>query len=158
MVRETVDVDAFDLKLLAALQENGAASSQDLADRVGLSASQCARRRLRLEQAGIIRSYRAVLDAERLGWRTAAFIAVTLSSHSRANSRSFRDLVARTPPIQEAHVLTGDTDYLLKVVVRDLAALSALVNDVLLQHESIARVRSNIVLETLKDENRLPLA
>jgi DNA-binding Lrp family transcriptional regulator len=157
-MREMVEVDGFDLKILAALQENGAANSQDLADRVGLSPSQCSRRRLRLEQAGLIRGYRAILDADRLGWRTGAFIAVTLSSHSRANSQSFRDLVARTPTIHEAYMLTGDTDYLLKIVVPDLAALSSLVNDVLLQHKSIARVRSNIVLETLKDDARLPLA
>jgi len=62
------------------------------------------------------------------------------------------------PEVQEAHAMTGDADYLLKLVVRDLKGLSVLVNEVLLPHESVARVRSSIVLETLKDEPRLPLA
>ena len=80
-----------------------------------------------------------------------------MATHSGQNAKRFRDLVARTPEILEAHALTGDADYLMKVVVEDLAALGRLVNQVLLPHESVERVRSNVVLETLKQGTRLPL-
>jgi DNA-binding Lrp family transcriptional regulator len=156
-MQEKVDLDPLDLKLLAALQDNGALTNQDLAGAVNLSASQCSRRRQRLEEAGIIRGYRADLDAARLGFTVTVFIFVTLSTHSRQNARRFRDLIATLALVQEAHAMTGDSDYLIKALVPDLKALAALVNEVLLPHESVERVRSSIVLETLKDRVRVPV-
>jgi DNA-binding Lrp family transcriptional regulator len=157
MVHDPTNLDAADLKLLSALQDNGALSNQDLADAVRLSPSQCSRRRQRLEQAGVIRRYRADLDPGKLGFGITVFIFVALATHSRNNARRFRDLVATLAMVQETHALTGDSDYLLKVIVTDLRALSALVNDVLLPHEAVERVKSSIVLETLKDDARLPI-
>lgn len=156
-MQENVSLDQADIKLLAALQDNGALTNQELADIVHLSASQCSRRRQRLEQAGVIRRYRADLDAGKLGFGITVFIFVALATHSRHNARHFRDLVATLKMVQETHALTGDSDYLLKVVVADLRGLSALVNDVLLPHEAVERVKSSIVLETLKDDARLPI-
>ncbi len=156
-MQDSLTLDAADLKLLSALQDNGALTNQELADAVRLSPSQCSRRRQRLEQAGVIRRYRADLDPGKLGFGITVFIFVALATHSRNNAARFRDLVARLPAIQETHALTGDSDYLLKVAVKDLPALSALVNDVLLPHESVERVKSSIVLETLKDDARLPI-
>ena len=150
-------LDAFDRRLLAALQADASRSNQALGESVGLSASQVSRRRARLEAAGIVRRYRAELAPRRLGLDVTAFVHVGLSAHSPGNAERFRDLVARVPEIQEAHAVTGDTDYLLKIVVTDLAALSALVNGVLLPHEAVAHVRSAIALETLKDGGELPL-
>jgi DNA-binding Lrp family transcriptional regulator len=157
MVHDPTNLDAADLKLLSALQDNGALSNQDLADAVRLSPSQCSRRRQRLEQAGVIRRYRADLDPGKLGFSITVFIFVALATHSRNNARRFRDLVATLAMVQETHALTGDSDYLLKVIVTDLRALSALVNDVLLPQEAVERVKSSIVLETLKDDARLPI-
>ena len=85
------------------------------------------------------------------------FVRVTLAAHGPKNAKKFRDLVEETDEIQEAHMLAGDADYLLKVIVKDLAALSDLVNGVLLAHDSVARVRSDIVLDSLKEEGRLPI-
>jgi DNA-binding Lrp family transcriptional regulator len=150
-------LDGFDLRLLAALQENGRLTNQEVGERIGLSPSQCSRRRAALEAAGLIRGYRAELAAEALGFRLLVFIQVTLATHSDDNAKNFRLLVARVDEIQEAYAMSGDADYLLKAVMPDLKDLSALVNDVLLRHESVARVRSSIVLERLKDTARLPL-
>ena len=150
-------LDGFDLKILAALQQDGRLGNQELAERVALSASQCSRRRIRLEEAGIIRGYRAELAAERLGLTVLVFVQVTLATHSRDNARRFAELVRGLECVLEAHALTGDSDYLLKIVVPDLKALSAVVNEALLPHESVARVRSSIVLDTLKAEARLPM-
>ena len=153
-----VDVDSFDLRLLDALQADGARTNQQLADLVRLSASQVSRRRQRLEEAGLIRRYRADLDAVRLGFGVTVFIFVSLATHSGLNAKRFGDLVRAMPEVQEAHAMTGDADYLMKLIVRDLKALATLVNEVLLPHESVARVRSSIVLDTLKDDPRLPLS
>jgi DNA-binding Lrp family transcriptional regulator len=150
-------MNVFDQRLLAAIQDNGARTNQELAALVGLSASQISRRRQQLEQDGVIAGYTARLDATKLGFGVRVFIHVTLAAHSPDNSRRFADLVGRTPEIQEAHALTGDSDYLLKVAVRSLKELSAFVNDVLLPHGSVDRVRSEIVLETLKESQALPI-
>nr|WP_280842975.1 Lrp/AsnC family transcriptional regulator [Pararoseomonas baculiformis] len=157
MVQETVHLDAIDLRLLAALQEDGRLTNQEAGERVGLSPSQCSRRRLALEASGVIRGYHAELAAEPLGLRLLVFVQVTLAAHSRDNAQRFRELVARIDEVQEAYAMTGDADYLIKAVVPDLKGLSALVNDVLLPHESVARVRSSIVLDRLKESKRLPL-
>jgi DNA-binding Lrp family transcriptional regulator len=152
-----IPVDAFDLKMLAALQDDGRLTNQQLADAVGLSASQCSRRRMRLEQAEVIAGYHADLSSEALGFTVIAFIHITLATHSPDNAKKFRALMGRTDDIQEAYSLTGDADYLLKAVLRDLKGLSDLVNNVLMPHPSVAHVRSSIVLDRLKESSRLPL-
>ena len=150
-------VDAFDLKILGALQDDGRLTNQELADIAGLSASQCSRRQMQLEKKKVIAGYHADLSSEALGFGVIAFIQVTLATHSPDNSKRFRTLVNRIDEIQEAYSLTGDADYVLKAVLRDLKGLSTLVNDVLMPHQSIAHVRSSIVLDRLKESTRLPL-
>ena len=152
-----IDVDSFDLKMLAALQDDGRLTNQQLADAVGLSASQCSRRRTRLEDDGIVAGYHADLAAERLGFNVVAFVHITLATHSPDNARHFRDLVQRVDDVQEAYSLTGDADYLLKIILRDLKSLSDIVNNVLMPHPSVAHVRSSIVLDRLKATTKLPL-
>ena len=154
---ELAAVDAFDLKILAALQEDGRLTNQELADIAGLSASQCSRRRTRLEDDEIIQGYHADLASEALGFNVIAVVHITLATHSPNNAKRFRDLVRRVDAIQEAYALTGDADYLLKIALRDLKSLSDIVNNVLMPHESVAHVRSSIVLDCLKTTRKLPL-
>ncbi len=156
-MHKNLPLDQFDLRILAVLQENGRLTNQEIGEKIGLSPSQCSRRRAALEAAGLICGYRAELAAEALGFQFLVFIHVTLAAHSGGNAQKFRKLIADLDEVQEAHALTGDTDYLLKAVLADLAGLSSLVNNVLLPHESVARVRSSIVLERLKETTRLPL-
>ena len=108
-----------------------------------------------LEQ--VIEGYQAVLSAEALGLGVVAFVRVTLATHSPDNAKRFRALVNRVDAIQEAYSLTGDADYLLKAVLRDLKSLSNIVNNVLMPHQSVAHVRSSIVLDRLKESAKLPL-
>jgi DNA-binding Lrp family transcriptional regulator len=153
-----ISVDSFDLKILAALQDDGRLTNQELADLAGLSASQCSRRRMRLEEDGVIAGYRAQLASQALGFELIAFIQITLATHSPDNAKKFRALVNRVDDIQEAYALTGDSDYLLKLVLRDLKSLSDIVNNVLMPHQSVAHVRSSIVLDRLKESAKLPLS
>ena len=149
-------LDGFDLALLAALQEDGRLTNQELAERVNLSASQCSRRRLRLEQEGVVRGYRAVLSARALHLTIVAFVQVTLAAHSKENAENFKQLVRQRPEILDGYTLTGEADYLLRVVTADLEALSDFVNEVLLPHPAVARVQSRIVLDRLKEAGPLP--
>jgi DNA-binding Lrp family transcriptional regulator len=151
-------MDDFDLKLLQALQEDGRLTNNDLADRVGLSASQCSRRRSALENAGIIEGYQAALSTEALGLAVLAFVHVTLATHSPDNAKRFQQLVDRTEEVQEAYSLTGEADYLVKIAVPDLKALSRILSDVFLAHGSVAHVHSAIALDRIKKTARLPLA
>ncbi len=150
-------LDQFDRKILAALQQDARLTNNELAERVNLSASQCSRRRQRLEDEGLIRGYRAELDRVGLGFGIVNFISVTLSTHNRDNAQRFAALIGRLPQVLEAHALTGDMDYILKVVTRDLPGLSEFVNEFLLPHEAVRHVRTAIVLETLKETTAVPL-
>ena len=151
------EMDEFDRKILDTLQRDSALSRAELAEKAGLSESQAARRRQALEARGMIRRYCAELDPRALGFTVTAFVHVKLKGHSDGNARRFRDLVRLTPGILEAHAVTGDFDYLLKVSVADLDGLRDLVNGVLLQHQSVDRVRSEIALEILRDDQLLAL-
>jgi DNA-binding Lrp family transcriptional regulator len=113
---------------------------------------------MRLEDEKVIAGYHADLAAEALGFTLIAFIHITLATHSPDNAEKFRALVNRVDAIQEAYSMTGDADYLLKVVLHDLKSLSDIVNNVLMPHQSVAHVRSSIVLDRLKETSRLPLA
>src|ERR1700752_3045598 len=152
-----ISVDAFDRKILGELKDYGRLTNQELAELAGLSASQCSRRRMRLEEEKVIAGYHADLSSEALGFGVIAFIQVTLATHSPDNAKRFRTLVGRIDEIQEAYSLTGDADYVLKAVLRDLKSLSDIVNNVLMPHQSVADVRSSIVLDRLKESSRLPL-
>ncbi|HVX75505.1 MAG TPA: Lrp/AsnC family transcriptional regulator [Bradyrhizobium sp.] len=152
-----IPVDDFDLKILGALQDDGRLTNQQLAELVGLSASQCSRRRMRLEEEKVIAGYHADLSGETLGFNLIAFIHITLATHSPDNAKKFRELVNRVEEIQDAYALTGDADYVLKVVLRDLKSLSDIVNNVLMPHQSVAHVRSSVVLDRLKESSKLPI-
>jgi len=150
-------MDSFDIRLLDALQADGRLTNFELAERVGLSASQCSRRRTALEAGGTITGYHARLSAEALGLGVQVFVQVTLATHSPDNSRRFQRLIDGLDEVQEAYALTGEADYLVKLIVTDLKALSRILNEVFLPHESVAHVRSSIVLDRLKQTPALPL-
>jgi len=150
-------MDEFDVKILDALQRDGRKTNYELADVAGLSASQCSRRRTALEENGVIEGYHAKLSGDQLGLKVLVFVQVALATHSPDNSKRFAKLIDSLDEVQEAYALTGETDYLVKLVVEDLAALSRILNDVLLPHQSVAHVRSSIVLDKLKFTNQLPL-
>jgi len=150
-------LDKTDRKILALLQEDARLTNNDIAERIHLSPSQCSRRRARLERDGLIAGYHARIDREKAGFGLVNFISVTLSTHNRNNAARFAELMARLPEVQEAHALTGEMDYILRVVTPDLRSLSDFVNETLLPHEAVQNVKTSIALQTLKDTSALPL-
>ena len=151
-------MDAFDRKILDHLQRDGRLTNGEVATRVGLSASQCSRRRAALEAAGIITGYTALVAPAAVGCDVQAFVQVTLARHSPDNAARFLHLVLGLEEIQAAYALTGEADYLLKIAVPSLSQLSSLLSEVLLSHPSVAHLRSSIVLNRLKESLRLPLS
>ena len=148
-----MSLDPFDLRLLAVLQDDASLSNAELAQRVGLSPSQCSRRRAGLEAAGYIRAYRADLDAKKIGYDIEAFTRVTLSKHKDTTADEFARFLQSLEEVQQAHSVAGDADYLLHLRARSLDALAEFVHKRLLPHPHVAQVRSDIVLKTIK-ENR----
>jgi DNA-binding Lrp family transcriptional regulator len=152
-----VQMNQIDRKILAALQIDARLTNNELADRVGMSASQCSRRRAQLEADGYITGYHARLDREKMGFGLTSIVSVTLASHTADNSKSIRSLFAELPEVQEAHAMTGDMDYYVKVVTKDLKSLSAFINDKLLAHDMVQQVKTAVSLQTLKETGSVPV-
>ena len=150
-------MNRIDRKILALLQTDASISHADLGARVNLSPSQCSRRIARLQELGIIRGTVALLDEAELGLQLEAYVTVTLSSYARSEVAAFHSRVVELPQVIECCSLTGDSDYLLRVLTRDRAAFSKFLNEDLLGHGDVARVRSSIVLERIKRTTALPL-
>lgn len=150
-------LDKYDWKLLAALQKNGRLTNMEVGELIGLSPSQCSRRRTHLEEAGIISGYGARLDSRALGLDVLAFVHINLRSHDPKSMRSFQYLIESDKSILEAHAVNGDADYLLKVVASNLDELSTFVTKNLLANDNLAHVKSYIVLHQMKHSSELPL-
>ncbi|WP_235899729.1 Lrp/AsnC family transcriptional regulator [Tritonibacter aquimaris] len=148
-------MDQFDLRILAALQGDGTLTNAALSEQVHLSASQCSRRRVALEQAGLIEGYRAKLSAEKLGVRLQAIVRVTLKEHDKDAHNAFSSWVSAQPEVQSAFSASGDADYILMVRMRDLEAFSEFLHERLLFQPQVAQVKSDFVLKTLKDSQEL---
>jgi Lrp/AsnC family leucine-responsive transcriptional regulator len=150
-------LDRTDLALLAELQADGRISNADLSERVRLSASACLRRVQRLETAGIIAGYAALLDPARLGLGLQAFVRVQLARHDAETIAAFSARVNEWDEVVACHALTGDMDYLLHVAVQDLDHFSRFLLDRLLSGDFVADVNSSFVLRSVKQTRRLSL-
>ena len=155
------DLDAIDRRILQALQADGRLTYDEIAGRAGLSASAVLRRVRRLEAAGVIAGYVALLRPEAVGLRLTAYLNVRLEKHAQAHKRTPMDLfkaaVQAWPEVVECVSLTGETDYLLRVLVRDMAHYARFVSDTLLRHPSVQDCRSSFVLERVKETTGLPI-
>lgn len=150
-------LDETDIRLLSALQKNAQLTAQDLGAELGLSPSQAGRRRQRLETEGLIRGYAAKLDPVQLGLAIQAFVQVELTRHGPEQGGSFTRLLDTRPEVVSAWTLTGNADYLLRVYCEDLPALNRLIHEILLPHDAVAKVQSQIVMDQCKPDAPLPL-
>jgi Lrp/AsnC family leucine-responsive transcriptional regulator len=150
-------MDAIDRSILRELQAEGRLANNALADRVRLSPSPCLRRLKRLEADGTIRGYRALVDRRRVGLGLTLFVEVQVGGHSRERAREFEAAVMQVDAVIACHVLAGTADFLLEIVVPDLAAYERLLLDTLLVLPGVTDVRSNIAIRTIKESAPLPL-
>lgn len=152
-----MELDSFDIRILTALQKNGALTNNVLAQKVGLSASQCSRRRVALENDGIIQKYVAQLDRLKLGFTLHVFIRVSLRNQTKEDSAAFTRWTELQPEIMSAFSISGDADYLLEVYTKDLEQFSDFLHERLLPQSQVNSVRSEFVLKSLKTSRVLPI-
>jgi Lrp/AsnC family leucine-responsive transcriptional regulator len=149
-------LDPIDRKILKVLQDAGRASNVEVAAAVHLSAPQCFRRIRALEEQGVIRGYTAQISSEALGLGVTAFVSLNIDAGKYDRSRSIETHIRDFPQVLECHSISGDSDYLLKVVVKDLKSLSHFLTDHLMQVRGVANVRSMICLEEVKPPSAMP--
>ncbi|MGE3931499.1 MAG: Lrp/AsnC family transcriptional regulator [Hyphomonadaceae bacterium] len=150
-------LDDADLRLLRAVQHDASAPQADLAEIAGVSPSQVSRRLARLRETGVLRAIVGLVEPNLAGLSCAAFVRVRLRDHAAESVRIFRAAVAAMPEATLCVALTGEADYLLKVVSRDLPHFQQVVHASLLNCPAIAHLESSIVLEYIKDTTELPL-
>ncbi len=148
-------MDAIDRKILSLLQEDGRLSVTDLASRVGLTISPCHRRLRELEQRGVIRGYRAVLNPDAIGLLFQALVFVTMRQEDRETLVKFEERVAEISEVVQAQRLFGDPDYLLRVITADLAAYQRLEDDTLAALPGVQRLNSTLVMKQVVSERGL---
>lgn len=152
-----LDLDRTDLRILDHLQGHARASNLELAKAASLSPAQSHRRHRRLEEAGFVVRYETRLNAARIGLTVVAFIHVSMERGHIRELQKFKDLLAGLADVQECYSVTGDFDYVLKVVARDLPSLSRFLMDTLMRLPGVAAVRSSVCMEEIKCTSALPL-
>jgi len=149
--------DGYDLAILRAVQRDGRLTNVALSEAVNLSPSQCSRRLARLEREGVIRGYHAQLAPGAVGLDVVAFVSVTLEKHRSNSAAAFHEAIAGRPEILDCWSVTGDADYLLRVVAPDLKRFSRFLMDRLMTLPGVSHVRSSIALDEIKSTTELPL-
>ncbi|HEY7172437.1 MAG TPA: Lrp/AsnC family transcriptional regulator [Vicinamibacterales bacterium] len=152
-----MQLDDIDLKILEHLQQNARISNVDLAEQVGLSPAPCLRRVRALEEAGVIRRYLALVDQTALNIGVTVFVQVTLDLQVEGRLEIFEHAIMSRPEVLECYLMTGDADYLLRVVVPDVPAYERFLRDTLTRIESAAGIKSSFALKQVKYFTGLPL-
>lgn len=152
------ELDDIDIRILRELQEDGRITNVELSQRVGISAPPCLRRLRRLEKAGIVTGYRAMLNAPALGYDLVAFCMIGLRQQSESHLRAFAQQTLRWPIVREAWMVTGDSDFLLHCVAGDLTRFQDFVIEELTAAEDVDTVRTILTIRQVKNEGMVDLA
>jgi Lrp/AsnC family leucine-responsive transcriptional regulator len=150
-------MDEIDLKILKTLQQEARTTNADLAGRVGLSPAPCLRRVRTLEEQGVIRKYVTLLDPGSVNLGVAVFVQISLDLQVEDRLEKFERAIMRRPEVLECYLMTGDSDYLLRVVVPDVAAYERFLKDSLTRIEGVAGIKSSFALKQVKYSTELPL-
>jgi Lrp/AsnC family leucine-responsive transcriptional regulator len=149
-------LDEVDVQILALLQADGRITNADLAKRVGLSPPSVLQRVRALEKAGLIKGYFALLDAERLGLKITALAMVSLALHQEQPIERFRRSINDIPEVMECYHVSGEFDFLLKIVVKDIRAYEVLIREKLAKIKGIGQIKTSFVLGTSKYNTQIP--
>jgi Lrp/AsnC family transcriptional regulator, leucine-responsive regulatory protein len=152
-----MQLDTIDLRILAQLQEDGALTNVELARRVHLSPSPCLARVKALEAAGVIQRYVALANAKLLGLGLNVFINISLKTQSKESLAEFERRIAEHDEVMECYLMTGDSDYLIRVAVPDIAALERFILEQLTPIPGIEKIRSSFALKQVRYKTALPL-
>ncbi|MBT3988955.1 MAG: Lrp/AsnC family transcriptional regulator [Rhodospirillaceae bacterium] len=154
---DSLNIDAIDSKIIAELQRNSDLSNLELAEKVGLSPSPCLRRVKMLQDAGIIKGKVTLIDAEKIGLNVSVFVQVTLEKQIEENLTAFEMEIDKCPEVVECYLMTGEADYLLRIVVTDLQAYEHFLKDRLTRFPGVLNIRSSFALNQVKYSTALPI-
>ena len=157
MKNAKTDLDETDRRILASLQAHARLRNVELAEQVGLSASPCLRRVKRLEETGVIRGFATLVDPEAVGLPVSVFVQVTLERQAEAALEAFESHIAEWPEVMECYLMTGDADYLLRVVAADLTAYQEFLMNKLTRVEGVASIKSSFALRRIAYRTALPV-
>jgi DNA-binding Lrp family transcriptional regulator len=152
------DLDTIDWKILRELQDDGRITNVELSKRVGISAPPCLRRVKRLEEAGIIRGYRAMLNSPALGLEVVAFCMIGLNHQSETELKAFADRTTGWPIVRAAWMVSGESDFLLHCVASDLTSFQTFVIEELTSSPNVDTVRTALTIRQVKDEGPVAIA
>jgi len=150
-------MDRIDCLILRELQRDGRLSNVDLAQRIHLSESATLRRVRALEEAGLINRYVALLNAQKVGFATNVFVSITLHRQDQKDLQAFEEAVKRVPEVMECYLMTGESDYLVRVACRDPADFERLHSQHLTRLPGVARVQSSLALRVVRRSTELPI-
>ena len=153
----TFNFDSYDKEIIDIIQNDSSISNIELSKKIGLSASACLGRTKRFKELGIIKQYAVIIDEKKVGLEIVAFTYVNLSPHNRNTANAFLLKVKETPRILECYNITGNWDYLLKIISHDIVSYRDFVIDSLLEFPGINKIETNIVLSTDKQSFYLPI-
>ncbi|MER2016801.1 Lrp/AsnC family transcriptional regulator [Pseudomonas simiae] len=151
-------LDKVDIAISERLQRDGRLSNVKLAEQLSLSEASCWRKQKRLEECGVIEGYQAILNRRKLGLGVMAFVQISCSDHSEEATEKFEKIIASAPQVLSCHNTTGEADFLLQVVARDLDSYSRFVEKVLRNLPGVLSIRSNLSLREMKTTHRFPVA
>lgn len=153
-----IELDATDWRILKELQSDGRMTNIALANRIGLSAPPCLRRVRALEEAGLISGYTALVDEAMLGYALTAFAMVRLHNQAESDLRAFENRILGWPLVREAYMLSGESDFMLKCIARDLPSFQSFVLDELTAAPNVASVKTYLTIRRAKREPGVPIA
>ncbi len=154
---QEVALDSVDREMLRLLQDDGTLSSSALGETLSLTVTPCWRRRKRLEDLGVIRGYQANLDRRKLGLRVMAFAQVRFDNHSPGAPENFERVIGSIPEVLTCHKVTGEADYVLTVLARDLDSYGAFVEEVLRRQAGVVSIQSTLSLREIKADTRIAI-
>ncbi|MDR9468480.1 Lrp/AsnC family transcriptional regulator [Marinospirillum sp.] len=150
-------LDKFDQRILVELQKDGRLKNQQLAEIIGLSSAACWRRVKALEEAGIIKGFTALVDPQTVGQPLTVLVMITLLRHSIDNTLEFEEKILRYPEVLQCYSTTGNSDFVLRVVIEDMAAYDRFLNEKIFTLQGISQVNSNFALREIKNETAIPV-
>jgi Lrp/AsnC family transcriptional regulator, leucine-responsive regulatory protein len=156
-VNEMNSLDSIDLRILAELQKDGALTNVELAKRVNLSPSPCLARVKSLEASGVIDRYVAIANAQKIGLGLNVFISISLKEQSKHALAAFEERIAEHDQVMECYLMTGDSDYLIRVVIADIQALEKFILEQLTPIPGIEKIRTSFTLKQVRYKTALPL-
>lgn len=150
-------LDSIDLRILSELQDNGRITNVELSRRAKITAPPCLRRMRALEKAGYIRGYHADLDSKMLGFEVTGFVFVGLASQAESDLKQFEEQVRAWPTVRECYMLSGEVDFLLKIVAKDLSSFQSFVTETLTAAKNVASVKTALVIHPSKRVPGVPI-